>query len=968
MPDEPSGSDAPLNLDRTADVSPLDRTVSTDHPSAARPPAVRHGVIKPEETDHQAGDRIGVYRLVQQLGQGSFGTVWLAERVEGGFRQEVALKLTRASASSRQQLQRFQFERQTLASLEHPGIARVFDGGDAGKGALYYVMELVRGGQPITAFCSTRALSIPDRLRLFTQACEALAYAHKQGVIHRDLSPNNILAYEDESLPPGPGRFRVKLIDFGLAKPVTGTALPSDPGADVAGSPLGTLAYASPEQIRGDPTTGTRSDVFALGAVLYELLVDSPPVSKDDLPTGRSRDELLAHISRSDPPPPSDRLSRMLSGGSIPRDKLEAIAKARRTTLDRLQLELREELNWLPMKALERRPDERYQSADELATDVRNYLALRPLAAHPPSVTYVARKFVRRNRGKVAVAGIVTVALVVSVVTIAVQYVETKRLYDLSERRLQEQRLVSAFQRDMLADVNPERQGHAWRSWLVQRLRERLDDPDSAVRPEARASRVSAFEQDMLALNTTDAATAFLAQVVEGAVPTIERKFKDMPHVQADLLQAIVQIRLGLGLQSDPTLWPMQQRVLELRRTAPQEPEADVLDALYWCAEVTRLQGGAQSSERAIDFARQALEGRERLDPPDPQAVAASVIQVAKLLPPDEAEARLRRVTGDAGLPQATRVRAAISLGLMLAEAGRFDEALRVLESARIQYTRIEDDRYAAADLWNNLGHAQLRRSTGLPDAPRAAARAEAVKHFRQALAMHASLYGDDHSITIDSRDNLALALLEVASDEAVAEARGLMEQNLRHVQAHRPPAEVVFAVNSLARVVLDAGQVAEALRLSDEVTRGAQRHYEAGHHVPVRMAKLRAEILSRAGRPDEAEAVLWRQFQDRLAWLAANGQPRYDRFLLDVGCDLQQALVARGRFDRLGEVFSTCDPVAAAGDDVQNDAKYAYGRRRVESLRAWSAKDPARSADLQRAEADLDRVKRARQAAGKSV
>ena len=271
--------------------------------------------------------------------------------------------------------------------------------------------------------------------------------------------------------------------------------------------------------------------------------------------------------------------------------------------------------------------------------------------------------------------------------------------------------------------------------------------------------------------------------------------------------------------------------------------------------------------------------------------------------------------------------------------------ALRVLQGARTSYNSLKDDAPGAADLANNLAFALERQSSGLPPDRRAAGLAEAVGQYEQALALHGRVYGDDHSITIDTRNSLALALMKTGQAPARERAEALLQENLRRVRTNRPPEEVVQALNTLSKQVLEAGDIEQALRLSEQVMQGARGFYEPGREPILRTGKLRGEILRKAKRQPEAETLLRELLRDRLAWIAAHGQPAYDRLALDVASDLQGVLVEQGAFDRLPEVLATCDPIAAAGDDVKNEAKYLYLRQKAASLAAWAAQDPSKQA-----------------------
>jgi WD40 repeat protein/serine/threonine protein kinase len=352
--------------------------------------------------DEVPGAQVGPYKLISPLGEGGFGSVWLAER-RHPFVQRVALKLVKAGMDSKAVVARFDQERQALAVMNHPGIAKVFDGGLTAQGRPYFAMEYVKG-EPITEFCDRVKLSIDERLKLFEQACEAVQHAHLKGIVHRDLKPGNVLAFMVE----GEGA-KLKVIDFGVAKAMS-QRMTEHTIFTETGQMIGTPEYMSPEQ--ADPTGGdidTRSDIYSLGVLLYELLVGATPFDGKEL-RKKAYGEIQRTIREQDPPSPSARLSTI---STKDREAVSRIESARKLRASDLVRRLRGELEWIPQKAMRKEPQHRYQTAIALAEDVRNYLQGKPIAAAPESSAYRMRKYVRRNRGLVIGVGAVMTALVV---------------------------------------------------------------------------------------------------------------------------------------------------------------------------------------------------------------------------------------------------------------------------------------------------------------------------------------------------------------------------------------------------------------------------------------------------------------------------------------------------------------------------------------------------------------------------
>jgi serine/threonine protein kinase/WD40 repeat protein len=342
---------------------------------------------------------VGPYKLLQQIGEGGFGVVFLAEQQQP-VRRMVALKVLRPGTETRPVVARFEAERQALALMDHPNIAKVLDAGTTASGQPYFVMELVKG-IPIVGFCDRRQLTVRERLGLFVDVCQAVQHAHQKGIIHRDLKPSNVLValYDGKPVP--------KVIDFGVAK-ATGPRLTEKTLFTEFGAVVGTLEYMSPEQAElNQLDIDTRSDIYSLGVLLYELLTGTTPLEKKRLQQAALL-EILRLIREEEPPRPSKRLSTT--------EELPAIAANRGLEPKRLSGLVRGELDWIVMKALEKDRNRRYESAGAFAADVRRYLHDEPVQACPPSVGYRLRKFAGRHKGPVLAAALVALALVGGIV------------------------------------------------------------------------------------------------------------------------------------------------------------------------------------------------------------------------------------------------------------------------------------------------------------------------------------------------------------------------------------------------------------------------------------------------------------------------------------------------------------------------------------------------------------------------
>jgi serine/threonine protein kinase/tetratricopeptide (TPR) repeat protein len=399
----------------------------------AEPDSLLAGAGKPPAAVHEEkqGDRIGHYKLLQKLGEGGCGVVWMAEQEEP-VRRRVALKIIKLGMDTKAVVARFEAERQALALMDHPNIAKVHDAGSTDGGRPYFVMELVRG-IPITKYCDENHLTPAARLELFIQICQAVQHAHQKGIIHRDLKPSNILVTVNDGAPTP------KIIDFGIAKATQGRL--TDATVFTAFEQfIGTPVYMSPEQAEmSSLDIDTRSDIYSLGVLLYELLTGRPPFDPKKF-AAASVDQIRQQIREVEPPRPSARLRTLTD------EEQTTIARLRSTAPSNLSIILRGDLDWVVMRCIEKDRTRRYDTANGLAADIQRYLRNEPVVARPPSTTYLLQKLVRRHKVGFASGAVVIVALVIGmVVSVRQRAVAVQARAEAESARSKAEDLVGGF-------------------------------------------------------------------------------------------------------------------------------------------------------------------------------------------------------------------------------------------------------------------------------------------------------------------------------------------------------------------------------------------------------------------------------------------------------------------------------------------------------------------------------------------
>jgi serine/threonine protein kinase len=437
---------------------------------------------------------IGAYRLLQKIGEGGMGEVWMAEQKEP-VRRRVALKLIRGNATgSREVIARFEAERQALALMNHPNIARILDAGATVDGHPFFVMELVTG-KSLTQYCDHHKLSIEDRLRLFRDVCSAVQHAHQKGIIHRDLKPSNILVSEIDGKP------LVKIIDFGLAKALESASRLTDQSLYTGiGQILGTLKYMSPEQASLDfVDIDTRTDIYSLGVILYELLTGTTPID-DDTIRKRAMLKTLEVIREQESPRPSSKLSNSNA------DLLQAVAQQRRIDTGKLSRILARDLDWVVMKAIEKERARRYETASGLGAEIERYLAGEPVVARPPSIAYRCRKFLRKHVVGVLITSlIVLIALLIGSISFGA-WINAERSKALRQERI-------AKEQEGIAKANEEKAVANFEEAEKQRMIAKSNEEKAVANfEEAEKQRMIANEKTKEAISERARAAELLQQ------------------------------------------------------------------------------------------------------------------------------------------------------------------------------------------------------------------------------------------------------------------------------------------------------------------------------------------------------------------------------------------------------------------------------------------------------------------------
>ena len=785
----------PVDLDS---VSSLDSIGALDAPS------------------EKAGTRIGRYKILRLLGEGGFGTVHEAEQSEP-VRRKVALKIIKLGMDTKQVIARFEVEQQALALMDHPNIAKVFDAGATEKGRPYFVMELVKGVR-LTDYCDQNKLTVQERLELIIPICHAVQHAHQKGIIHRDLKPSNVLVaiHENQPVP--------KVIDFGIAK-ATSQRLTEKTLVTEFRQFLGTPEYMSPDQAEiSGLDMDTRTDVYSLGVMIYELLTGVTPFSATMLRKA-TYEEIRRIIRDAEPPTPSTRLHALCA------TKAGAeCARLRQAETAPLERQLRGDLDWIVMKAMEKDRTRRYATAKDLADDIERYLRHEPVVAGPPGVGYKFRKFVRRHRVGVVAGTLIVVALLVGLSLATVGLVEARRA--TAEMKAEKTAAEKARTREK-----------------EQRARAEAAAIE-ALKHAAKSEKVSEFLEGMLRSvdpNKARGREVTVRYLLDEAVKEIDAgAFGGQPEVEADLRMTLGETYKALGLYDTAGVHLRTARSLwsDLRG----ESDPDTLGADRALAGLFRLEGKFTEAEILL---RETADAQERVLGAEHRATLITKTELAlalwgsgRLAEAETLQREILRVQQHLlGDDHSDTVKSLGYLGAVCRALGRAREAesllLRTLELCR---PVLGEDHPFTGIVLNNLG--LLLEDRGSVD--------EAETNYRMAYELYRRVLGADHPRILIPLNDLLRVLRGQKKTETVGQLIAERIAYLRRV-ATRPGA-TALALHAYAWELLNcevAGQQDPAAAL-----RAARRAAELSRYQDVNILETLAWAFQRTGDLEQAIAT----------------------------------------------------------------------------------------------------------------
>ena len=669
-----------------------------------------------------SGDHIGPYKLLEQIGEGGYGTVWMAEQ-ESPVRRRVALKIIKLGMDTKEVIGRFEQERQALALMEHPNIARVIDAGATPHGRPYFVMELVRGVK-LTTYCDEHHLPVVERINLFIQVCHAVQHAHQKGIIHRDLKPANVLVTVNDGQPVA------KVIDFGVAKATQGR-LTEATFFTHFDRMIGTPRYMSPEQAEMTSVdVDTRSDIYSLGVILYELLTGLTPLDSATL-AAAGLEEVRRLVRDVDAVRPSLRVQ------SLNGTDLTTAAQRRHTESVHLPALLRGDLDWIVMKCLDKDRQRRYDSPNALALDLQQHLGNGVVTARPPTLTYLAGRLIRRHKLAVAAVTAVVLSLVAGLAVASFLFVREK----------------AARQRAVRAEHDQARS----RQTAEAASAEAVASEKKARTAAAKSAQVASFLTEMLKGVGPSVAlgrdTTLLREILEQTAGRIEKEFKNQAELQAELHSVLADVYNDIGLYARAEA--QLRASIALREPLFGPDDAEVATLFSALGTALEMQGELARSELAF---RRALATRRKTHGPRHAAVTHALTKLAHVLTDQHklpaaqalfAEAYAARATL-MDEPTAERAESIHNLGCLASKHRQFQDAETLLrQSLAIRRKLSPADHPDIAAALSQLAFI-LHMQHKLPDAE---------QFGREALAMRRKLLGPEHPDVALVLNNLGVVL-----------------------------------------------------------------------------------------------------------------------------------------------------------------------------------------------------------------
>lgn len=899
--------------------------------------------LKESSIDPWIGQQLGRYRITKRIAVGGMGAVFLAERADQQFKQQVAIKIMGSQLLAPDAVARFKAERQILASLNHPFIAKLHDGGTTDEGLPFLVMEYI-DGLPVNEYCDDKSLSVRQRLGLFEKICEAVDHAHRNLVVHRDIKPSNILVATDGA---------PKLLDFGIAKLVK----PDSQGHTVALTRVGgralTLEYASPEQVRAERIT-TATDVYSLGVLLYQLLTGYSPYET----TSENAQDLEREICETDPKKPSHRITEQISIGAS--STSEELGRQRSTTVARLSKGLMGDLDNIVLMALRKEPDRRYASPRAMMEDINRYLNHRPVTARPNSLVYSASKYLRRNRLPLAVAGVFLATIVGLSLYYTGKLADERDVARLEARRAEE---VSGFLTQLFEAASPVRNfGEAMnaRELLDLGAARVVDELDA--QPELQGALMATIAESYVNMRENKAARDYLESAITefedklglenrmvlrlrfflgsamtyigdtaNAKPIHQRNYEIWSQIEGPVsfgaalnlrLLGAIDHRIGDYSSAESNF----TNAITIFREIGERAERDLsLTLMAYGAFLRRI--GRESEEEALLLEALALE-TERVGVK--HSDYASIInnlgghyltrgQLVRAAEYWSEHLELqRKLNGDSGVPYAN---ALMNMATLVMRQGDLDESLRMTDEALLIYGRgYGEDSVQFAYLTENRANTLMNMERF----------DESEQAFLSALAVIKNQFGADHEEYAFTQANYGNLLERTGRlEESVRQLRAAVATNERaYGDEHR---QTLMAKQRLANTLIKMDKSDEALVYAEQAVAAARRVYKG----PDSFFAGVLRVLARVHR-DRGDFEASDNFYREALEMAAQLDTQALRLVIDIETEFAKSLITQSRLNEarrmLSQRLQKLDP---------NDDSYADRRKQITQLIGESSADP---------------------------